>query len=136
MYLEQTLSQDILPTTSEAVDLLSFHRAKGLEWAVVFVVGLEDGFVPISHAKNRSMLAEEQRLLYVALSRASEELHCSWARQRTFGKKSLSREPSPYLVAINEAQRVLLKEQEVDPELARHAIAQSRSMLRAKPVQS
>ena len=134
-YLEQTLSQDILPATAEAVDLLSFHRAKGLEWTVVFVIGLEDGFVPISHAKNRTMLAEEQRLLYVALSRAKEELHCSWARQRTFGKKNLSREPSPYLAAISETQRGLLEEQEVDLATARHAIAQSRSMLRAKPQQ-
>lgn len=134
-YLEQTLAEDVLPATAEAVDLLSFHRAKGLEWSVVFVIGLEDGFVPISHAKNRAMLAEEQRLLYVALSRAEQELHCSWARQRTFGKKSLSREPSPYLAAIREAQRGLLEEQEIDPVLARHAIAQGRSMLRAKTQQ-
>ncbi len=131
-YLEQTLAEEAIPATAEAVDLLSFHRAKGLEWSTVFVIGLEDGFVPISHAKNRPMLAEEQRLLYVALSRAREELHCSWARQRTFGKRSISREPSPYLVAIQEAQRVLLEEQQVDPALARQAIAQSRSMLQTR----
>lgn len=130
-YLEQTLAEDMPPPTTAAVDLLSFHRAKGLEWPVVFVVGLEDGYVPISHAKNRAMLAEEQRLLYVALSRAEQELHCSWARHRTFGKKSVSREPSPYLSAINDVRNGMLEEQRVDPSLAHEAIAKSRSALRA-----
>ncbi|HUY07212.1 MAG TPA: ATP-dependent helicase [Acidimicrobiales bacterium] len=135
-YLERTLAEEILPATAMAVDLLSFHRAKGLEWPIVFVIGLEEGFVPVSYAKNRAMLAEEKRLLYVALSRAGEELHCSWARQRTFGKKRLSREPSPFLASIGEVQRRLLFEQHVDPALAHLAIAQSRSILRTRPPES
>ena len=52
----------------DAVDLLTFHRAKGLEWDTVFVVGLERGLVPISHASGKpDALDEERRLLYVAL---------------------------------------------------------------------
>ena len=51
------------------VELLTFHRAKGLEFDTVFVTGLERGLVPISHAKSSEALDEEQRLLYVALSR-------------------------------------------------------------------
>ncbi len=53
----------------DAVELLTFHRAKGLEFDTLFVTGLEKGLVPISHAKTTEALDEEQRLLYVALSR-------------------------------------------------------------------
>ena len=72
------------PTASSedrgAVELATFHRAKGLEWTAVCVAGLEDGYVPIVHAASDESRAEERRLLYVALTRASRELHCSWAR--------------------------------------------------------
>jgi superfamily I DNA/RNA helicase len=80
------------------VELATFHRAKGLEWEVVHVVGLEDGFVPIVHAATPESLAEERRLLYVALTRAGRVLDCSWARSRTMGGGSpMERRPSPWL---------------------------------------
>ena len=80
-------------STSEAagVDLVTFHRAKGLEWTIVFVTGLERGMVPISWATSEAARAEERRLLHVALSRAEDELHCSWAsikRRRERGASS------------------------------------------------
>ena len=50
--------------------------------ACVFVTGLEDGLVPIAHAHSTEALAEERRLLYVACTRAMDELFCSWARER------------------------------------------------------
>jgi DNA helicase-2/ATP-dependent DNA helicase PcrA len=128
-YLEQSLRQDLLPFSSPAVDLLSFHRAKGLEWPIVFVVGLEDGYVPISQAKTRSALAEEQRLLYVALSRASEELHLSWAKTRAFSKRVIPRDPSPYLDALMEMQQKLIENQRVDPARAKAAFAEGRAIL-------
>lgn len=128
-YLEQTLEHDLLPATHDAVDLLSFHRAKGLEWPVVFVIGLEDGFVPIHHAKTRAALAEEQRLLYVALSRSSDELHCSWSKSRAFGKKRIGRDPSRYLGPIIEELALLSQEQRVDPDAARRAVAEGRALL-------
>lgn len=131
-YLEKRLVEDLLPRTGDGVDLLTFHRAKGLEWPTVFVIGLEDGFVPISHAKTRVALAEEQRLLYVALSRASDELNCSWARQRTFGRRLVKREPSPYLEPIEAMQRILVEEQRIDPETTRQALAKSRALLQSK----
>ena len=88
----------------DAVDLLTFHRAKGLEWDTVFVTGLERGLVPISHAAGRpDALDEERRLLYVALSRAERHLHLSWARQRTRGTRTSSRTRSPYLTEITRA---------------------------------
>lgn len=60
------------------VELSTFHRAKGLEFRVVFVAGLRDGLVPLASAAD---LAEERRLLFVALTRAEERLFCSWALQ-------------------------------------------------------
>jgi DNA helicase-2/ATP-dependent DNA helicase PcrA len=76
-----------------------------LEWEVVFLAGLEQGLLPIGHAETPEARAEEQRLLYVAVTRARRELHASWARRRTFGSRSLSRSPSPYLVAVEGAVR-------------------------------
>lgn len=85
---------------SDAVNLLTFHRAKGLEWPVVFVVGLEAGFVPIATARTADTLDEERRLLHVALSRAGRALRLSWARRRAFGERVVDRRPSPWLDAI------------------------------------
>jgi len=90
--------------SADAVDLLTFHRAKGLEWDTVFVTGLERGLVPISHAQDDSAaLDEERRLLYVACSRARHVLHLSRARERARGMRSSKRSASPYLAEIQRA---------------------------------
>jgi len=89
--------------TAPGVELVTFHRAKGLEWQVVFVTGLERGLVPISWAATPAALAEERRLLHVALSRATDTLHCSWARSRTVRSRRARREPSPWLDRLEAA---------------------------------
>ncbi len=98
--LPALLGRDPDAILGEAVTICSFHRAKGLEWHAVWVCGLEDGFVPIGHATSPAALAEERRLLYVALTRASERLTCSWARERRFGERPVPRLPSPWLPAV------------------------------------
>ncbi|HEX5587671.1 MAG TPA: 3'-5' exonuclease, partial [Acidimicrobiia bacterium] len=90
-------------TSDDAVELLTFHRAKGLEFDTVFVAGVERGLVPISYAKTTDALDEEQRLLYVALSRAERALHVSWARRRTVGMRVANRTPSPWLSRVERA---------------------------------
>lgn len=96
--------QDDGGVAADAVDLLTFHRAKGLEWDTVFVAGLERGLVPISHAQGDSAaLDEERRLLYVGLSRAQRALHVSWAGRRDRGERVSARTPSPYLAEIERA---------------------------------
>jgi DNA helicase-2/ATP-dependent DNA helicase PcrA len=114
----------------DAVALTTFHRAKGLEWPVVFLTGLELGYVPIAHAKDADALAEERRLLYVACTRAAEELHCSWAAQRSFSSgQAIPRSPSPWLEAIEAAHHDLERLRRTDPDTARRALAESRRAL-------
>jgi len=93
------------PSQADAVVLSTFHRAKGLQWPAVFVVGLSDGLVPLVTARSAAARAEEQRLLYVALTRAEDELNCSWARFRDEAAiaASAERRPSPWLAAMQAA---------------------------------
>ena len=101
-YLVTVLAEED-PTGADAVELLTFHKAKGLEWPVVYVTGLERGLVPIAYAETPAALAEERRLLYVALTRAECELHLSWAQRRTLGGREMTRQASPYLTSIEAA---------------------------------
>jgi DNA helicase II / ATP-dependent DNA helicase PcrA len=128
-FLRQSLGAETAPVAEDAVDVITFHRAKGLEWPVVYVSGLEDGYVPISRSVSKEALDEERRLLYVALSRAEDELFCSWAKTRTFGSRIVTREPSPYIDAIEEVRRRLGPTTAVDNQAARVALAASRAAL-------
>ena len=73
--------------TVQGVTLASLHSAKGLEWDVVFVVGLTDTTIPISHATTPMQIEEERRLLYVGITRAREQLSLSWALARSAGQR-------------------------------------------------
>jgi DNA helicase-2/ATP-dependent DNA helicase PcrA len=86
----------------DAITLGTFHAAKGLEWAVVHLAGVEDGYVPITYAKTAAARAEEARLLYVAMTRAQRELRITWAQERTFAGKPVARRRSPLLDPIIE----------------------------------
>jgi DNA helicase-2/ATP-dependent DNA helicase PcrA len=106
-WLVATLRADDHSGPGDAVELATFHAAKGLEWPVVFLAGLEQGLVPIGHAESPESRAEERRLFYVAVTRAERELHCSWAERRTYGGRALGRTPSPYLAAVEAAVQAL-----------------------------
>lgn len=60
--------------TSDAVTLMTMHGAKGLEFPTVFLCGLQEGIVPLKHKGRETDREEERRLLYVAMTRAREEL--------------------------------------------------------------
>ncbi len=85
--------------SATGVNLLTYHRAKGMEWDAVFLPMLEEGSLPISHAaEDPAALAEERRLLYVGITRARVHLALSWAERRTgtSGREG-SRRPSRFL---------------------------------------
>jgi len=83
------------------VTLMTVHMAKGLEWPVVALAGLEDGLFPLARAAGEpGGVEEERRLCYVGLTRAREKLYLSWARTRyRSGRLELS-EPSRFLEAL------------------------------------
>lgn len=106
-WLAETNRADQPDAQGDAVDVMTFHAAKGLEWPIVHLAGLEQGLVPIGHAQTPAELAEERRLFYVAATRAETVLSCTWATNRTFGTRSASRERSPYLAQVEAACEAL-----------------------------
>jgi DNA helicase II / ATP-dependent DNA helicase PcrA len=105
---------DFWDARADRVSLLTMHAAKGLEFPVVFVVGLEDGLVPFSFRSSGGpgttgasgaedvpeeggADAEERRLFYVAMTRAKDRLFLSRALQRTWRSRLRALPPSPYL---------------------------------------
>ena len=83
---------------SEAVRLMTLHNAKGLEFDVVFLVGLEDGLLPHSRsADSPAELEEERRLFYVGLTRAREKVFLSLARRRNLFGSFRDAVPSRFL---------------------------------------
>ena len=80
------------------VTLMTVHSAKGLEFPLVFIVGLEDGLFPHSRsATDRAELEEERRLAYVAMTRAERYLYVTHAMKRRVYGEELASEPSPFL---------------------------------------
>ncbi|MGV5034665.1 ATP-dependent DNA helicase UvrD2 [Streptomyces sp. NRAIS4] len=86
--------------TVQGVTLASLHAAKGLEWDVVFLVGIAEGMLPITYAKTDEQIEEERRLLYVGVTRARERLHVSWALSRSPGGRP-NRRPSRFLDGLH-----------------------------------
>ncbi|MBD0843474.1 ATP-dependent DNA helicase UvrD2 [Streptomyces sp. TRM68416] len=82
--------------TVQGVTLASLHSAKGLEWDVVFLVGVAEGMMPITYAKTDEQIEEERRLLYVGVTRARQHLHVSWSSARSPGGRP-NRRPSRFL---------------------------------------
>jgi DNA helicase-2/ATP-dependent DNA helicase PcrA len=85
-----------------AVVLGTLHSAKGLEWESVYLVGLAEGLLPVSHARSAAAIDEERRLLYVGLTRARRRLTLSWARR---GQRDRERQPSRFLQELRTGSR-------------------------------
>lgn len=86
---------------SDAVTLMTMHSAKGLEFPVVFIVGMEEGVFPHSRAfMDNEELEEERRLAYVGITRAEEQLFLSCAQMRTLFGRTTANPPSRFLDEI------------------------------------
>jgi DNA helicase II / ATP-dependent DNA helicase PcrA len=94
----------------DAVTLATIHRAKGLEWKHVAVVGLAEGLLPHYNATGESEIDEERRLTYVALSRAETSLLMTWSKGRgdlQRPERVASRFLTPIQGSLDEQQRSL-----------------------------
>jgi ATP-dependent DNA helicase UvrD/PcrA len=90
---------------ADRVSLLTLHAAKGLEFAVVFLTGCEDGLLPLRFgpAPSAEELAEERRLFFVGMTRARSHLFLSHARRRAWRGQVRDAEPSPFLADLEAA---------------------------------
>lgn len=85
----------------ETVNVMTVHGAKGMEFDLVFIPGLEEGVFPSNKSIEENRLEEERRILYVAITRARKELHLSYARTRyVYGNYQVST-PSRFLNAVS-----------------------------------
>jgi DNA helicase-2/ATP-dependent DNA helicase PcrA len=102
-YLDSlTLMSDIdRAETGKGVTLMTLHSAKGLEYKVVFLVGMEEGILPHSNSQEHNDdLEEERRLCYVGMTRAREMLFCTHAYERRIHGRFREQSPSPFLKEI------------------------------------
>ncbi|WP_433617631.1 DNA helicase PcrA [Paenibacillus cellulositrophicus] len=88
---------------ADAVVLMTMHSAKGLEFPVVFIIGMEEGVFPHSRAfQDNEELEEERRLAYVGITRAEQQLFLSCAQMRTLFGRTTANPPSRFLDEIPE----------------------------------
>lgn len=89
---------DNLDPEADAVTLMTLHNAKGLEFPIVFIAGLEEGLLPLSRSYDTlEELEEERRLFYVGITRAQRDLYLTHARKRRRGGEWLVSSPSDFL---------------------------------------
>src|SRR5437762_3240417 len=107
-YLDSlTLMTDLDRYESEkGVTLMTLHAAKGLEFKVVFLTGMEEGILPHSQSRDETDdIEEERRLCYVGMTRAREQLYCIHSLERRLHGQFREQSPSPFLDEIPQAVR-------------------------------
>jgi DNA helicase-2/ATP-dependent DNA helicase PcrA len=92
-----------LGSSSGTVSLMTLHAAKGLEFSVIFVIGMEEGLFPHSRSLwDTNALEEERRLAYVGMTRAKKLLYLTFADRRLYFGQKTSNPPSRFIVDIPE----------------------------------
>lgn len=91
------------PQEKEAVSMMTIHASKGLEFPVVFLVGMEEGLFPHSRSMlDPAEMEEERRLAYVGITRAMQQLHLTYTRSRLYFGTRSNNLPSRFLISIPE----------------------------------
>jgi DNA helicase-2/ATP-dependent DNA helicase PcrA len=94
-------SHDNVVGEERGVTMMTLHTAKGLEWPVVVLAGMEQGLFPLARAEEQpDGVEEERRLCYVGLTRAKDKLYLTWARARRRGGEMRPGAPSAFLRAL------------------------------------
>ena len=109
-----TDQDDNLADTTERVTLMTVHAAKGLEFPVVFIAGLEENLFPSQFCVKPQEIEEERRLLYVAITRAMDRCYLSFARQRFRNGQMAFNSPSRFLNDIDKRFFEMRKTASVD----------------------
>ena len=92
---------DRLDPDADAVVMMTLHNAKGLEFPVVFIAGMEDGLFPLSRAYDElAAMEEERRLFYVGVTRAEDTLYLIHARRRRRAGEMMIGRLSPFVAGI------------------------------------
>lgn len=115
------------------VQILTIHAAKGLEFPVVFIAGVEDGIIPHARSveENAGDVEEERRLFYVALTRAKEKLFLTHCQKRTRMREVVECMPSPFIEEIP-VDLVTYHDPEVEKETEEEQIANMFAKMRDK----
>ena len=115
-----SLLSDVDKTTDEsnAITLMTVHSAKGLEFPVVFLVGMEDGLFPIIRDNDDEEIEEERRLCYVAITRAEEILYITNAKSRTIYGNTNYTLPSRFIDEMGDTiEKKVVKQIKVDKKV-------------------
>lgn len=127
-FLEQVaLVSDIdsIDRSAGEVTLMTLHAAKGLEFPVVFIIGVEEGLIPHERSlreNNRDELEEERRLLFVGMTRAEQQLYLTQSRLRSMHGRTMPTIGSPFVDEI-QIERVLCEGEEPVPGYMTHLVA-------------
>lgn len=108
---------DALDTAADAVTLMTLHSAKGLEYPVVFMPGLEEGLFPTYRAVTSGEeddIEEERRLMYVGITRARDRLYLSYATSRTLFGRTNPTQPSRFVGELPEEALELIEDKPQD----------------------
>ena len=132
----QTDQDENLTDTTERVTLMTVHAAKGLEFPVVFIVGLEEQLFPSQFCIKPSEIEEERRLLYVAITRAEEQCYLSFARQRFRNGSFTFNSPSRFLQDIDRQYFAMERTQSTDRFTDRAQTTPSTPIIRNIPSSS
>ncbi|HEX3728373.1 MAG TPA: ATP-dependent helicase [Opitutaceae bacterium] len=101
MLLNSETSDRSVDPDADALRLTTVHQAKGLEFAVVFVIGLGEGLFPLRRAIESGEIEEERRLFYVAVTRARDELYLCFPMVNTKGGPAMMLQPSRFVTELD-----------------------------------